>query len=154
MLFPRVTVVSTRGHTVKFYWCCQAGVRSALFIPTDPRPPPKSLLITISSSQTRAFIIRLTPSLLSLSCYSCARPQEIITRLLCPHSTHILSTRPGSKPFVMKSSPCPRVTRSLCLCPPPLPPLYWIREKLWARAIWHCHAIDRNCRQQKQKHGL
>lgn len=119
-----------------------------------PGPLPKSLLITISSSQTRAFIIRLTPSLLSLSCYSCARPQEIITRLLCPHSTHNLSTRPGSKPFVMKSSACPRVTRSLCLRPPPLPPLSWIREKLWARAIWHCHAIDRNCGQQKQKHGL
>lgn len=147
MLFPWVTVVSTRGQTVKFYWCCQAGVRTAIFIPTDPRPPPQITphYILIPNPCVYHQINALT-SVTELLC-SCARPQEIIPRLLCPHSMHILSTRPGSRPFVMKSSPCPRVTHSLCLRPPPLPPLSWVREKLGARAIWHCQATDRNCRQ-------
>ncbi len=162
MLLPaEVTIVSTRAQAVKFYWCCQAGVRSALLSQLTPLPSPKIHPSSPSSSQTPTCIILYTytqmntlPSVTEPLC-GCARPQGIITSLLYPHSTCVyLSTRPGIRLFVMKSLTCPGVTRSLCLRPPPLPPLFWIREKLGARAIWHCHATDRNCRQQKQKHGL
>ncbi len=49
MQFPaEVTIVSTRGQAVKFYWCCQAGVRSALLSQLTLLPLPKNTpLITI-----------------------------------------------------------------------------------------------------------
>lgn len=85
-------------------------MRSALFIPTDPISPLITILIQNSCIYHQINALTSVTELL----FSCARPQEIITKLLCPRSRHIyLSTRPRSRPFVMKSSPCPGVTRSL-----------------------------------------